>query len=41
MQTLNLQNIIVPIAAMFPVIARLGEKLATEEQRECSATVNR
>jgi AraC-like DNA-binding protein len=25
---------------MFPVIARLGEKLATEEQRECSATVN-
>jgi hypothetical protein len=23
------------------VITRLGEKLATEEQRECSATVNR
>jgi hypothetical protein len=35
-----LQKLLTHEAALFHIIARLGEKLATEEQRECSLTVN-
>jgi hypothetical protein len=36
-----LQKLLTLEAAMFHVIARTGEKLATEEQRECSVAANR
>jgi hypothetical protein len=35
-----LQKLLTHEALVFPVIARSGEELATEEQRECSATAN-
>jgi hypothetical protein len=34
-----LQKLLTHKAAMFPVIARSGEKLAREEQRDCSAKI--
>jgi len=36
-----LQKLLTHEAAMFRVIARSGEELATEEQRDYSATFNR
>jgi AraC-like DNA-binding protein len=35
-----LQKLLIRQPAIFPVVTRSGEKLATKEQRDCSAAVN-